>query len=105
MYGSQSDKMECLAEKAAEDAVVSIHLCSWMKAEEAKTATATDLKVKEENSTTKYNNNKCYKESIIRRTTIAYGIAELLKRSSNGALDEENDIRIDNFVVSILKNP
>eukprot|EP00984_Skeletonema_dohrnii_P024545 scaffold13677_cov95-Skeletonema_dohrnii-CCMP3373.AAC.1 len=102
---SQSDKMECLAEKAAEDAVVSIRLCSWMKAEEAKTATATDLKVKEENSTPKCNNNKCYKESIIRRTTVAYGIAELLKRSSNGSLDERDDIRIDNFAVSILKNP
>ena len=42
------------------------------------------------------------KESIIRKTTVTYGIVELLKRSKK-LKDEE--IRIDNFVVSILKNP
>ncbi|KAK1741510.1 putative AAA ATPase [Skeletonema marinoi] len=59
----------------------------------------------EEDNNTPNNSNKNerYKESIIRRTTIAYGIAELLKRSSNenGELDEANIIRIDNFTVSI----
>ena len=51
----------------------------------------------------KLNNSRSHKESIIRQTTIAYGIAELLKRSSNGALNEENIIRIDNFVIFLSK--
>ena len=42
------------------------------------------------------------KESIIRKTTVTYGIVELLKRSKK-LKDEE--IRIDNFVVSISKKP
>ena len=42
------------------------------------------------------------KESIIRKTTVTYGIVELLKRSEK-LKDEE--IRIDNFVVSISKKP
>ena len=46
------------------------------------------------------NNEMQKKESIIRRTTIAYGIAELLKHS-NGMPDE--DIHIDNFFVSVCK--
>ena len=45
-----------------------------------------------------HQNNNYEKESIIRKTTIAYGIAELLKRS-NGIPNEE--IRIDNFDVSV----
>eukprot|EP00985_Skeletonema_marinoi_P019077 scaffold10825_cov147-Skeletonema_marinoi.AAC.4 len=94
--------MECLAVTAiaAADAhgdVASIPLCNWIKSEEeAKSATVVDL---EKDNITRNN------ESIIRRTTIAYGIAELLKRSSNGALDEKDDIRIDNFLVFISKNP
>jgi len=59
----------------------------------------------EEDNNTPNNSNKNqrYKESIICRTTVAYGIAELLKRSSNenGELDETNIIRIDNFTVSV----
>eukprot|EP00984_Skeletonema_dohrnii_P006443 scaffold2301_cov73-Skeletonema_dohrnii-CCMP3373.AAC.2 len=92
--------MECLAATAAADAhgdVASIPLCNWIKREEeAKSATVVDL---EKDNITRNN------ESIIQRTTIAYGIAELLKRSSSGALDEENDIRIDDFIVIISKNP
>eukprot|EP00984_Skeletonema_dohrnii_P018052 scaffold8341_cov114-Skeletonema_dohrnii-CCMP3373.AAC.2 len=93
--------MECLAVTAAaaadaHDDVASIPLCNWIKCEEAKSATVVDL---EKDNITRNN------ESIIRRTTIAYGIAELLKRSSSGALDEENDIRIDNFAVFISKDP
>ena len=42
------------------------------------------------------------KESIIRKTTVTYGIVELLKRSQK--LNDE-EIRIDNFVVSISKKP
>ena len=42
------------------------------------------------------------KESIIRKTTVAYGIVEVLKRSKRL---ENEEIRIDNFVVSNLQNP
>eukprot|EP00984_Skeletonema_dohrnii_P013005 scaffold5350_cov98-Skeletonema_dohrnii-CCMP3373.AAC.3 len=88
--------------------VTSIPLSSWMKSEEAKSAKVDYLE--EDNTLLKDNsapnsNEKCYNESIIRRTTIAYGIAELINRSSDGTLDEENDIRINNFVVFISKNP
>ena len=82
--------------------VASVPLCSWMGNEEEEAKRAAVIDVEEQNSTPNYY-EKCYKESIIRRTTIAYGIAELLKRSSNGALDTENDIRFDNFVVSVSK--
>ncbi len=75
--------------------VITIPLCSWMKNEAAKVATFTGL---EDNST---QNKQCFKESIIRRTTIAYGIAELLKRSSNEALEGDDNIRIDDFVVFV----
>jgi len=84
--------------KPAANDFVSIPLCSWMESEEAKRAAVTDLV---------HNNNinKCDKGSTIQRTTIAYGIAELLMRSSNGALDEDNENRIDNFVVFVSKKP
>eukprot|EP00984_Skeletonema_dohrnii_P017813 scaffold8185_cov124-Skeletonema_dohrnii-CCMP3373.AAC.3 len=87
-------------------------LQSWIESEadedERKKAAFKDLErrgYEEDNNTANENNsnnNKRYKESIIRRTTIAYGIAELLKRSSNenGELDETNIIRIDNFTIS-----
>ncbi len=42
------------------------------------------------------------KESIIRKTTVAYGIVEVLKRSKRLKNEE---IRIDNFAVSVLQNP
>ena len=42
------------------------------------------------------------KESIIRKTTVAYGIVEVLKRSKRL---ENEEIRIDNFAVSVLQNP
>ena len=41
-------------------------------------------------------------ETIIRKATVTYGIVELLKRSTK-LRDEE--IRIDNFVVTVLKTP
>ena len=52
----------------------------------------------------KNNNNfdRSNKESIIRKTTVTYGIVELLKRSKK-LKDEE--IQIDNFVVTISKKP
>eukprot|EP00985_Skeletonema_marinoi_P010262 scaffold4834_cov179-Skeletonema_marinoi.AAC.7 len=84
-------------------------LQSWIESEadedelhdDRKKAAFRDLE--EDNNTNNSNKNERYKESIIRRTTIAYGIAELLKRSSNenGELDEANIIRIDNFTISI----
>ena len=81
-------------------------LRSWIESEAdehqndgEKAATFMDLE--KNNSTQKNNTNKRYKELIICRTTIAYGIAELLKRSSNEELDKENIIEIDNFTVSI----
>ena len=78
-----------------------IPLRSWMEGESEKNNPS---QTSERNPDEDDNNKKCYRESIIRRTTIAYGIAELLKRSSNnGELDEENDIRIDNFAVSVSK--
>eukprot|EP00984_Skeletonema_dohrnii_P024549 scaffold13678_cov106-Skeletonema_dohrnii-CCMP3373.AAC.4 len=83
--------------------VVSVPLCSWMGNEEEETKRAAVIDEEEQNSISKFYYAKCYNESIIRRTTVAYGMAELLKRSSNGALDTENDIRIDNFVVSVSK--
>lgn len=98
---TKADLMACISGKnggGCTSDVVQIPLCSWMKNEEAKVAT--------EISNTQNNNNddkKCFKESIIRRTTIAYGIAELLKRSSDGALEGGNVIRIDDFVVSVCK--
>ena len=42
------------------------------------------------------------KESFIRRTTVAYGIAELLKRTDVAKIDEY--ARIDNIVVFLSKN-
>ena len=48
-------------------------------------------------------NDMCSKETIIRKTTIAYGIVQLLQRSKNKLRNEE--IQIDNFVVSVLKKP
>ena len=39
-------------------------------------------------------------ESIIRKTTVAYGIVELLKRSKKL---EDEEMRIDNFVVTISR--
>ena len=42
------------------------------------------------------------KESFIRRTTVAYGIAELLKRTDVSKIDEY--ARIDNIVVFLSKN-
>ena len=85
-------------------------LQSWIESEadedelhdDRKKAAFRDLE-EDSNIPNNSNKNERYKESIIRRTTIAYGIAELLKRSSNenGELDETNIIRIDNFTVSI----
>ena len=51
-----------------------------------------------------YKNNfeRSNKESIIRKTTVAYGIVELLKRSKKL---EDEQIQIDNFVVSVSKKP
>ena len=42
------------------------------------------------------------RESIIRKTTVTYGIVELLKHSKKL---EDEEIRIDNFVVAISKKP
>ena len=49
------------------------------------------------------NNKRYHKEFIIRRTTIAFGIAELLKRCSDVAWNEENNVTIDNFVIFLSK--
>jgi len=84
-------------------------LRSWIESEAdedvRKKAAFRDLErggCEEDNNTpNKSNNNERYKESIIRRTTIAYGITELLKRSSNENGELANIIRIDNFTVSI----
>ena len=43
-------------------------------------------------------------DSLIRRTTVAYGIVELLKCSKSKKLDND-EIRIDNFVVFVFKEP
>lgn len=48
------------------------------------------------------NSETSFKETIIRKTTVTYGIVELLKRSKKLRDDE---IRIDNFVVTVLKQP
>ena len=98
---NQSENMKAVA-AAAGKAVVPIPLCSWMMKNQGAKKRLTNLgECKKVNFVE--NNNRCHKESIIRRTTIAYGIAELLKRSSNGAFNEENIIRIDNFVVFLSK--
>ena len=55
----------------------------------------------EQNHSTKISS----KETIIRRTTVAYGIAELLNRLNNSEkINEENIVKIDNFVVHISKH-
>ncbi len=55
--------------------------------------------------TGRINDMLCSKETIIRKTTIAYGygIVQLLQRSKTKLRDDE--IQIDNFVVSVLKKP
>ena len=51
------------------------------------------------------NNSEYSKESIIRKTAIAYGIVELLKRYNyNGGRPDEEIIRIDNFMVTVSQN-
>ena len=81
-----------MAAVAADDVIVPIPLRSWMEREEAKKATfaAADPQQSGQNK----------KESIIRKTTIAYGIAELLKRLNGG---QNENIRIDNFSLSVSK--
>ena len=50
----------------------------------------------------KNNFERSNKETIIRKTTVAYGIVELLKRSKKL---EDEQIQIDNFVVSVSRKP
>jgi len=81
-----------------------IPLRSWMDIEAKKT-----FHPSEKNKCSPQNNNNisCSKESsIIRKTTVAYGILELLIRRSNnnndGTLGQDDDVmRIDNFAVHV----
>jgi hypothetical protein len=84
--------------KAAAAANRVFPLRTWMENEEGKKATSVNQQQSGQNNNN--NNETSKKELIIRKTTIAYGIVELLKRS-NKIKDEE--IRIDNFAVSVSK--
>ena len=84
-------------EMAATSDIITIPLRRWMKNEETKKQS---IDLEEVDSTCTSNNNNIEKgfiESIIRRTTIAYGIAELLKHSSN----KNEALGIDDFEVSV----
>ena len=97
-------EMEAVTAVAAAGKAVTIPLCSWMMQNQEANKRLTHTNLGGENTVNNFeNNNRCHKELIIRQTTIAYGIAELLKRSLNGALNEESIIRIDNFVVFLSK--
>ena len=91
--------MMAVTAAAADDDVIDhpIPLRSWMEREETKKATFADPQQSGQNNN---NNERQKKESIIRKTTIAYGIVELLKRSNE---IEDEEIRIDNFSVSVSK--
>eukprot|EP00984_Skeletonema_dohrnii_P029939 scaffold20937_cov119-Skeletonema_dohrnii-CCMP3373.AAC.1 len=71
-----------------------VPLPTWMDSEAEKEESLSDQNDEHEKRRKK-------KESIIRKTTVAYGIVELLKRSKK--LDDE-EIRVDNFLISVSKN-
>ena len=71
-----------------------VPLPTWMDGEAEKEESLSDQNDEHEKRRKK-------KESIIRKTTVAYGIVELLKRSKE--LDDE-EIRVDNFLISVSKN-
>jgi len=84
-----------------------IPLRSWMGIETYKTFDPTDQNDSISSPPQNNSNITCSKESIIRKTTVAYGILELLLRSKNnnddddGTLGQDDVIRIDNFAVHV----
>ncbi len=81
---------------AADDLVIPLR--SWMDMEAKKTPL---------DPRPNYNSNRntCSKESIIRKTTVAFGIAELLLRSDNINNDgaDLDILQLDNFAVHVKK--
>ncbi len=81
----------------ADDDLV-IPLRSWMEIEAKKTPLHPMVSIN--------NRTTCSKESIIRKTTVAFGIAELLLRSDDSDNDDGADqdmLQFDNFAVRVSK--
>eukprot|EP00984_Skeletonema_dohrnii_P000513 scaffold169_cov122-Skeletonema_dohrnii-CCMP3373.AAC.1 len=74
-----------------------VPLRTWTESE-AKAASFAD----DQQQSNKNNFDLSTRESIIRKTAVAYGIIELLKRSKKL---EDEEILIDNFVVTVSKQP
>ena len=85
--------MVTTAAAADDDVVIQIPLCSWMMIESMFDA--------DPQQSGQHNYERRKKESIIRKTIVAYGIVELLKRSNGGP--NEDIPRTDNFVLSASK--
>ena len=89
----KSKKLTTAADAATVREDVLIPLRNWIKGDAA------------DQSRQKNENKKRCKESMIRKATVAYGIVELLVRcpNNNVALDDDANIRIDNFAVCVCK--
>ncbi len=91
--------MSTMAAPADADDDLVITLRSWMDIEAKKTP------LNPRNSPNNSNRNTCSKESILRKATVAFGIAELLLRSdnnnNNGA--DQHILLFDNFDVHVSK--
>ena len=99
------------ASAAAKEEHIQIPLRNWIDGEDADNSSTTAseksqlIQVLDLNQSRSGKNIRRSKESIIRKVTVAYGIAELLVRcpSNNVALDDDAKIGIDNFAVCVYK--
>ena len=95
------------ASAAAKEEHIQIPLRNWMDGEDAdnSSTTASEKSQLILDPLNQSRNIRRSKESIIRKVTVAYGIAELLVRcpSNNVALDDDAKIGIDNFAVCVYK--
>ena len=79
-----------------------IPLRSWLRRLDAKSLPPSSIDHHHRNTTTSSSSNK-KNESIIRRITVAYGIAELMKHAENDVSKSDDYAQIDNFVVYVAK--
>eukprot|EP00984_Skeletonema_dohrnii_P029293 scaffold19778_cov65-Skeletonema_dohrnii-CCMP3373.AAC.1 len=98
------------ASAAAKEEHIQIPLRNWIDGEDADNSSTaasekSQLILDPLNQSRSDKNIRRSKESIIRKVTVAYGIAELLARcpSNNVALDDDSKIGIDNFSVCVYK--